>query len=81
MTQWNNSDSVAHDDGKTLVAEWEQSSRREGGCEHRAPRMADCLRYLVPIPGGCVHHAVHLEDQRRSFPSGIAGLPAWAGKP
>ena len=46
LTQWINSDSVAHAGGRTLVAEWKQSSRREGSCDHRAPRMADCPRRL-----------------------------------
>ena len=81
MTQWNTSDSVAHAGGKTLVAEWKQSSRREGGCEPRAPRMADCPRWMRPILGGCVHQAGYLEGQRTRCPSGIAGRAAWAGKP
>jgi hypothetical protein len=81
LTQWNNSAGVANDEGRTLVAEWEQSSRREGGCELLAPRIADRPRCMEPILAGRVHHAVDPEEQRRSLLSEIAGVAAWAGKP
>jgi hypothetical protein len=56
-------------------------TRRGGCCEHAGSRRADLPRYMGSTPFVRAQHAVHVEDQHGLFPSGIAEVPACAGKP